>query len=94
MFTQGDFSGSGTVSDFDYVRFYLPNYLVDLTGLALADWAYDGEVDAGDYVLWQANEGLADDPWTLGDATGDGLVDIVDKQIWARQLGLQVTVAV
>jgi hypothetical protein len=93
LFTQGDFNGSGAVTTADSSAITF-NWLKNLTGLASADWNYDGVVDAADWVVWKKFENLTVTPWTLGDATGDGLVNGSDYYIWYRQLGTQLWLAV
>jgi hypothetical protein len=92
-FTQGDFNGSGAVTTADSYAITF-NWLKNLAGMALADWNYDGIVDGGDWVIWKKSENQSVEPWTSGDATGDGLVNSADELIWTRQWGLVLVVVV
>jgi beta-glucanase (GH16 family) len=83
----GDFGGdpNGTtvfpqVMDVEYVRVWQPQ-----AGLS-GDYNNNGQVDAGDYVVWrrtfgQSGIGLA------ADGSGNGSIGPEDYQVWAANLG-------
>ncbi|RIK87970.1 MAG: hypothetical protein DCC67_01280 [Planctomycetota bacterium] len=54
------------------------------TPIVFADFDADGDVDGGDFLIWQRNlwgSGPA------GDANRDGLVDYADYDVWRNQVG-------
>jgi Fibronectin type III domain len=64
--------------------------ILDFFGVAVenADFNSDGFVDAGDYVPWRTNNGLANGASRAqGDANGDGAVNAADFDIWRAQFG-------
>jgi hypothetical protein len=53
-----------------------------------ADFTDDGQVDGGDFLVWQRGVGLTRQPsMTTGDATGEGSVNGVDLARWKTQFG-------
>jgi hypothetical protein len=53
---------------------------------ANADFNSDTVVDAGDYVMWRKNSGIASGAaLSQGDANGDGMVDGIDYDFWRAQ---------
>lgn len=51
------------------------------------DYNQDGVVDAADYTIWRAEEGMAVLPFSGGDGNGDGLVDEADFKLWRSNYG-------
>lgn len=51
------------------------------------DYDLDGEVTAGDYLLWKQHIGETVEPTTLADGNGDGVIDSADYTIWRDALG-------
>lgn len=57
------------------------------TGLtANADFNMDGDIDGGDFLIWQRGLGTGSSLAT-GDANSDGLVNSADLDIWRQQFG-------
>ncbi|MCA9261051.1 MAG: AGE family epimerase/isomerase [Planctomycetales bacterium] len=53
-----------------------------------ADFDFDGDVDAEDFLTWQRHQGLTDQPYrSTGDANDDGWVTAADLEIWQAQMG-------
>jgi beta-glucanase (GH16 family) len=83
----GNFGGdpNGTtvfpqIMDVEYVRVWQPQ-----TGLS-GDYNDDGQVDAGDYIVWRRTNGQSG----IGlpaDGSGNGSVGPEDYQVWAANLG-------
>ena len=54
---------------------------------ANADLNRNGNVDAGDYVLWRKSNNTSVTAGTAGDADGNGKVNSTDYQVWRSQFG-------
>jgi len=58
------------------------------------DFNNDNAVDAGDYIIWRKNNGLATGAlYTQGDANGDGAVNGTDYTLWQSHFGNSITPA-
>jgi hypothetical protein len=55
--------------------------------VANADYDDDGDVDGGDFLLWQRQSGSTVTAGTGADGSGNGVVDAADLTLWRTQFG-------
>lgn len=58
-----------------------------VVGPPSADFDRDGDVDGGDFLVWQRGYGMSDPAFGDGDANYDGMVDAADLQVWQSAYG-------
>jgi len=60
-----------------------------------ADFNADGQVDGGDFLIWQQGAGMASGAAIgQGDANGSGSVNQFDHHVWQQQFGVAATAPV
>lgn len=52
------------------------------------DYNQNGEVEAGDYIVWRMTKGQAVTPYAGADASGNGIIDQTDYNYWRENFGM------
>ena len=80
-----EWPASGIVQE---LRNVAPNQLLSIVERHPSDFNGDGQIDAGDYVVWRQMLGQTVAHGSGADANGDGIVDGDDYSLWKAHFGV------
>jgi len=85
--TAGTYGSSSSLATFKLDEFFAGAGVVTLAPANDADFDNDGDVDGGDFLVWQRHFGSTSATSATGDATGDGAVTGADLAAWRAAFG-------
>ena len=85
--TGGAATGAATEDIYDF-RFYVgPTATLASIPASMADFDFDGDADGNDLMIWQRGLGMSNPTRANGDADLDGVVGMLDLQLWRAAYG-------